>query len=156
MFWTIKRNDVVPGMGITWTPFWNCAVRPEVVAIVRLAEVLAVTAELFCDVAVTVRFREPGRAKLTALVVIETTWWAPAARVTDGMLRLATTAAGPARVRLKVSVAAPVLVTVRPNVVPGAPVVALSDTLTPPPRTVSIPLATAVTVDMPPRWLPSP
>ena len=95
--------------------------RPEVVAIVRLAEVLAVTAELVCDVAVTVRFREPGVAKLTALVVIGTTCDAPAASVTDVVLRLATSAAGPARLRLKVSVAAPVLVTVKSKVVPGAP-----------------------------------
>ena len=73
----------MPGIGSTWTPFWNCAVRPEVAAIVRLAWVLAVTAELVCEVAVTVRFREPGTAKLTALVVIGTTCEAPAASVTE-------------------------------------------------------------------------
>ena len=40
---------------------WNCAVNPGVVEpIVRLAEALAVTAGLVCDVAIAVRFSDPG------------------------------------------------------------------------------------------------
>ena len=137
----------MPGIGSTWTPFWNCAVRPDVVGIVRLAEVLAVTADSVCDVAVTVKFKEPAVAKLTALVVIGTTCDAPAARVTVVEPRLAASAAGPASARLKMSETLPVFVTVSSKVVPGAPAVAFSETLTPLARTLSVPLATAVTVD---------
>ncbi len=143
VFWISNRNDAEPAIGRSWTPFWNCADRPVVGTIVRLVEPLDWTAGSACDVAVAVRVRAPGRAKLTAPVVIGTTCEPPGASVTSVEPRLATSAAGPASARLNVSSAPPVLVTVKPKVVPGTSVGASRETLTPAATTVSVPFATA-------------
>ena len=55
VFCTTNRNEAVPGIGSTWTPSVKPAVRPEVILVWRLSWVLAVTAGLFCEVAVAVR-----------------------------------------------------------------------------------------------------
>ena len=99
----------------------------------------AVTAGLVCDVAIAIRFREPGTAKLTAPVRDRDRLRGAGASVTDVVCaRVATSAAGPPSVRLKVSVTLPVLVTVIWKLLPGAPVDVFSDTATP--------LATTTTV----------
>jgi hypothetical protein len=58
------------------------------------------TAGLPCDVAIAVRFRVPGSAKLIGPVVIGTTCDAPGASVTWVVPRVATSPAGPATARL--------------------------------------------------------
>ena len=111
----------VPGWARVCEAGLNCAVTLWVDGIVRSAVAAFWTAGLLLDVAAAVRFRVPGKAKSTAPVVIGTTCDAPGASVTLVAPRLATSAAGPARARLKVSVVVPVLVTVAWKLLPGAP-----------------------------------
>ncbi len=60
----------MPGIGKTWTPFANAAVRPVVEPIVRVAEAAALTLGSLCEVAITVSPRPPDTAKPAAFVVI--------------------------------------------------------------------------------------
>src|SRR5262249_6434936 len=103
------------------------------------------TAGSACEVAVAVRGSEPGTANTTASVLIGTTCEAPGASVTRSVASCATSAAGPPRARVKVSVAVPVLVTVSAKALPGAPGRGLGATGPPAAETVRAPAAEPLT-----------
>src|SRR5579863_7392221 len=102
------------------------------------------TAGAVSDVAVATRGNDPGTAKLTALVVIDTSCETPGASVTLLVPRVAARAAGAARARSKVSIVWPVLVTFSWKVLPGAPEDGARVTATPAASTSRVPLAVDV------------
>ena len=111
---------------------------PRVTGMERLAVALARTAEFVCEAATAINDSEPGTAKLTGPVLMETICEAPAASVTEVVASLATRPPGPVTDRSNVSCTLPVLVIVICNVVPGVAEDGVSLTLTPSGRTVRL------------------
>ena len=96
------------------------AVIPSVAGMLKSAVASAITPGFACDWTTAVRGRSPGTAELTAPVVMAICCEAPGPSVTWVVDAWAASAAGPARVSVKVSLTVPVLVTVAVETAPGA------------------------------------
>src|SRR5262249_20615950 len=121
---------------------------PWVAPMVTVALALFCTAGLPREVATAVRLRPPATAKVMAPTLMGTICDAPGARLTALVPRLATTAAGPPRLRSKVSCAWPVFRTVIWKVLPGPALGGVRATLTPLPTIVRVPVARLCTAGL--------